>query len=276
MRMPSLAESSSHFTSEQKRLLKIAKIEVQAGARSRTTSGSDGDAHAKPSPPSTGKHEDWLFSKKGLHSSIATKEELLLNLLRNLDKPCDNMCTKTAGKDVETLHFCRLGCRKSKVARMKNLITELNSHSKKDASTSSSSKEHKSHSTLPVHAHSALEKDSKTLAATAKKLAHGNIAREEKLVRWAEKHGLQKKIGDDVLSRLEPQSRKRGEQHAGAQADEEKHRSDAKRKAGARPGARQRQAATRRARARDQSYLKSLSPHRRKLIHWAEGRWWCM
>lgn len=115
-----LAESGTHFTSEQKRLLKIAKIEVKAGARGRTSARSSSPSSAADGGKAkvlaaAGAKKDWLFSEKGLGTSIASKEKLLLNLLKNLDQPCDNMCRKSAGKDIATLHFCRAACRQSKV-----------------------------------------------------------------------------------------------------------------------------------------------------------------
>ena len=116
-----LAESGTHFTSDQERLLKIAKIEVKAGARGRTSARGAADGgktnvlDGAKKEALAGAKKDWLFSAKGLGTSIASKEKLLLNLLRNLDQPCDNMCQKNAGKDVSTLHFCRAACRQSKV-----------------------------------------------------------------------------------------------------------------------------------------------------------------
>ena len=41
------------------------------------------------------------------------------------------------------------------------------------------------------------------LAASAKKIAKGNTAREEKLVEWAQTHGLQANVAHAVLNRLE-------------------------------------------------------------------------
>jgi len=37
-------------------------------------------------------------------------------------QPCDDKCAKMAGRDKETLHLCRMACRKSKAQRMKVTI----------------------------------------------------------------------------------------------------------------------------------------------------------
>ena len=173
---------------------------------------------------------------------------------------------------------------------MKNLITELNSH--KASTKSVGGQRQKTHSGTTAHAaahhRTTLQVDSEKLAATAQKLAHGDVAREEKLVHWAEKHGLDGKVANAVLSRLERPRAKLAKQRAqtheggGKQQVEASHKAEEaaalkqKKEAEAKLRAheavkRQQAAAERKVASREHRYLASLSTHQRKLIRWAEA-----
>jgi len=165
---------------------------------------------------------------------------------------------------------------------MKGLIKELNSHRASAKPVGGVKLKTKGGTTAHTAAHhrTTLQVDSEQLAVTAQKLAHGDVAREEKLVHWAEKHGLDSKVGNAVLSRLEhppAQTQGGGKQqveasHKAEEAATLKQKQVAEAKLKAQEAVKRQQvAAERKLASREHTYLAGLSPHRRKLIHWAEA-----
>jgi hypothetical protein len=214
----------------------LAQSSAHVGSRGR------GPVHSakKPKAPTNKMLKGPLAFTKSLTSS---KEKLLLNLLGSIERPCTDACTSKLGVQA---HRCHASCRVAKAKKMKHLIVEL------DAEEHASSQPK-----LPV---SQLNADAKALAATTKKIAHGNIKDGEKLVHWAEQHGLQHKVADKVLALLD---------HEKTAQDVRAHHAKAPKHSPSPPAP----AAPAAARARGRlghKYLRNWKrPAHRKLVEWA-------